>query len=84
MRSILDSDDFWGNKIEECIIRPPIQRDFFFLYIPSSFGAKNKLNISVDLIVGGHKPVRVQALLHSLVDVSYSIEFDFVRLTTPG
>ena len=60
---------------------------FFNKIIPSSLGAKNKLNISVDLIVGGHvhKPVRVQALLHLLlVDVSYSIEFDFVRLTTPG
>ena len=58
---------------------------FFNKIIPSSFGAKNKLNISVDLIMGGHKPVKVQALLHLLlVDVSYSIEFDFVRLTTPG
>ena len=63
----------------------PKSKVISFFNILSNFRAKNKLNISVDLIVVGHKPVRVQALLHLLlVDVSYSIEFDFVRLTTPG
>ena len=35
---------------------------FFNKIIPSSFGANNKLNISVDLIVGGHKPVSARVV----------------------